>query len=85
MPTICAHARLVNQPELYQRLLDIYPSPRERPRVLPGHDRRDDRRDVYEAIDRYAKQDAIAYVHFRNVRGKVPSTTRSSSTRATST
>jgi mannonate dehydratase len=27
---------------------------------------------VYEAIDRYSRQDAIAYVHFRNVRGKVP-------------
>ena len=28
--------------------------------------------DVYEAIDRYAGQQKIAYVHFRNVRGKVP-------------
>ena len=28
--------------------------------------------DVYEAIDSYAGQQAIAYVHFRNVRGKVP-------------
>jgi len=27
---------------------------------------------VYEAIDRYAGQQKIAYVHFRNVRGKVP-------------
>ena len=28
--------------------------------------------DVYEAIDRYSRQGNIAYVHFRNVRGKVP-------------
>lgn len=28
--------------------------------------------DVYEATDRYCGQDAIAYVHCRNVRGKVP-------------
>ena len=28
--------------------------------------------DVYEAIDRYAAQGKIGYVHFRNVRGKVP-------------
>jgi mannonate dehydratase len=28
--------------------------------------------DVYEAIDKYSKQGNIAYVHFRNVRGKVP-------------
>jgi mannonate dehydratase len=40
---------------------------------------------VYEAIDRYSRQGSIAYVHFRNVRGRVPSTTRCSSTRGTST
>ena len=28
--------------------------------------------DVYEAIDTYSKAGRIAYVHFRNVRGKVP-------------
>jgi mannonate dehydratase len=28
--------------------------------------------DVYAAIDQYSRQGAIAYVHFRNVRGKVP-------------
>jgi mannonate dehydratase len=28
--------------------------------------------DVYEAIDTYSKGGHIAYVHFRNVRGKVP-------------
>jgi mannonate dehydratase len=28
--------------------------------------------DVYEAIDTYSKSGQIAYVHFRNVRGKVP-------------
>jgi mannonate dehydratase len=28
--------------------------------------------DVYEATEHYARQSAIAYLHFRNVRGKVP-------------
>ena len=28
--------------------------------------------DVYEAIETYSKTGRIAYVHFRNVRGKVP-------------
>ena len=28
--------------------------------------------DVYEAIRRFASQRKICYVHFRNVRGKVP-------------
>jgi mannonate dehydratase len=28
--------------------------------------------DVYEAVDRYSCQGKLAYVHLRNVRGKVP-------------
>ena len=28
--------------------------------------------DVYESTDRYSRQGKIAYVHFRNVRGKAP-------------
>jgi mannonate dehydratase len=28
--------------------------------------------DVYEAVDQYSRQNRIAYVHFRNVTGKVP-------------
>jgi mannonate dehydratase len=28
--------------------------------------------DVYEALDRHSRQGNIAYVHFRNVRGRVP-------------
>jgi mannonate dehydratase len=28
--------------------------------------------DVYEATDTYSKQNKIAYVHFRNIVGKVP-------------
>jgi len=27
---------------------------------------------VYEAVDTYSKANAIGYIHFRNVRGKVP-------------
>jgi mannonate dehydratase len=28
--------------------------------------------DVYEAVDTYSQQGRIAYLHFRNVRGRVP-------------
>ena len=27
---------------------------------------------IYEALDTYSRQNKIAYIHFRNVRGKVP-------------
>ena len=66
-------ARLVNRPELYQRLLDIYPSPNNALEFCQGTiaEMRGEM-DVYEAIDRYSRQGNIAYVHFRNVRGKVP-------------
>jgi mannonate dehydratase len=28
--------------------------------------------DIYEAVDEYSRQGKLAYVHFRNVTGKVP-------------
>jgi mannonate dehydratase len=28
--------------------------------------------DIYETVDRYSRQGKIAYVHLRNIRGKVP-------------
>jgi D-mannonate dehydratase len=31
--------------------------------------------DLYRTVDEYSKADRLAYVHFRNVRGKVPNYT----------
>jgi mannonate dehydratase len=28
--------------------------------------------DIYEEVDRYSRQGRLGYVHFRNIRGKVP-------------
>jgi len=74
MPAIRGTARLVYKPELYQRLLDLYPSHANALEFCQGTiaEMRGGAMDVYEAIDRYTKQNAIAYVHFRNVRGQVP-------------
>jgi mannonate dehydratase len=73
MSTIRGTARLVYKPELYQKLLDIYPSQANALEFCAGTiaEMRGEM-DVYEAIDRYSRQGAIAYVHLRNVRGKVP-------------
>ena len=75
LPVVRGTARLVYKPELYQRLLDIYPSHANALEFCQGTvaEMVSDEMDVYDAIDRYAGQSAIAYVHFRNVRGKVPS------------
>ena len=73
MPTLRGHARLVYKPELYQKLLDIYPSPSNALEFCQGTvAEMQGEMDVYEAVDTYSKQGAIGYVHFRNVKGKVP-------------
>ncbi|MBB3930326.1 mannonate dehydratase [Kaistia hirudinis] len=64
--------RLVNQPALYQRLLDIVPRPANALEFCLGTIAEMSEGDVYEAVDTYSQQERIAYLHFRNVRGRVP-------------
>ncbi|HEX9484039.1 MAG TPA: mannonate dehydratase [Gemmatimonadaceae bacterium] len=65
-------ARLVNQPQKYQNVLDIASSRANALELCLGslQEMRDG--NVLDAIAHYGAQRAIAYVHFRNVRGKVP-------------
>jgi mannonate dehydratase len=65
-------ARLVNQPDEYQRVLDLVPSPANALEFCLGSLQEMREGDVYESIAEYGRQGKIAYVHFRNVRGKVP-------------
>ena len=65
--------RLVWRPELYDRLLDLAPSPSNKLEFclgtlaeMPGHD-------LCETLTHYLDRDALGYVHFRNVRGTAPS------------
>lgn len=73
MPTLRDTARLVFQPDLYDRLLGLYPSPSNAVEFCIGTIAEMTEGDVYETIERYLDRQAIAYIHFRNVRGKVPS------------
>ena len=72
MPTLRGHARLVYQPRLYQKLLDIAPSRANGLEFCLGTLAEMTEGDVYDVVDHYSKQDALCYVHFRNVHGKVP-------------
>ncbi len=72
MPTMRAQPRLVYRPDLYQRLLDRRPSPSNALEFCLGSIAEMAEGDVYDAVDRYSAQRRIAYVHFRNVVGKVP-------------
>ena len=72
MPTLRGTARLVYQPSLYQKLLDMRPSPSNKLEFCIGSLAEMSEGDIYEVVDTYSRQNALAYVHFRNVRGKVP-------------
>jgi mannonate dehydratase len=64
--------RLVYQPHLYQRLIDLVPSPSNALELCVGTLGEMTEGDVYDAVDRYSRQGKIAYLHLRNVKGKVP-------------
>lgn len=72
MPYVRNTPRLVYQPDLYQRLIDIKPSPSNNLEFCLGSIAEMTEGDVYEATDIYSKQDKISYIHFRNITGKVP-------------
>lgn len=64
--------RLVYRPELYQRLLDRFPSPAVGLEFCLGTLAEMQDGDIYQTIRHYLCQGRVAYIHFRNVRGKVP-------------
>jgi mannonate dehydratase len=72
MPNMRQQPRLVYQPHMYQRLIDLAPSGSNSLELCVGTMAEMTEGDIYDAIDRYSKQGRIAYVHLRNVAGKVP-------------
>jgi mannonate dehydratase len=65
-------ARLVSQPAKYDRLLDIVDSPSNATELCLGSLQEMREGDIYDTVRRIARRDRIGYIHFRNVRGKVP-------------
>src|SRR3989449_1347763 len=57
---------------MYQRLLHLAPSRCNALELCVGTLAEMTEGDVYEAVDRYSKQGKIAYIHLRNIIGKVP-------------
>ena len=72
MPYVRNTPRLVFQPDMYQKLIDMNPSPSNNLEFCLGSIAEMTEGDVYNATDVYSKQDKIAYIHFRNIKGKVP-------------
>lgn len=72
LPVIRQTPRLVYQPHLYQKLIDMKPSPSNNLEFCLGTISEMTEGDIYEATDNYTRQGKVAYVHCRNVVGKVP-------------
>lgn len=75
VPRMRRQPRLVHQPHMYQRLLDIVPSPANALEFCLGTLQEMTEGDIYEACERHSREGDIAYIHFRNVRGKAPAYT----------
>jgi|HubBroStandDraft_5_1064220.scaffolds.fasta_scaffold05309_2 mannonate dehydratase len=72
MPFMRQQPRLVYQQSMYQRLIDIAPSPSNMLEFCLGTLAEMTEGDLYAAVEQYSSQKRLAYVHFRNVSGKVP-------------
>jgi len=72
MPTIRGQPRLVYQPRLYQKVIDLNPSPANQLEFCIGSLAEMTEGDIYEVVDQYSRQRRLGYVHLRNVRDKVP-------------
>jgi len=72
MPTMRQQPRLVYQPQMYQRLIDLAPSRNNALELCVGTLAEMTEGNIYHAVDQYSRQGKIAYIHLRNVVGKVP-------------
>jgi mannonate dehydratase len=71
-PFVRGQPRLVFQPQLYQKVIDLHPSPANALEFCIGSLAEMTDGDIYDVVDRYSRQHRLGYVHLRNVRGKVP-------------
>ncbi len=72
MPTMRRQPRLIYQPYMYQRVLDRFASDSNALELCVGTLAEMTAGNVYDAVEEYSRQGKIAYVHLRNVKGKVP-------------
>jgi mannonate dehydratase len=72
VPVLRGQPRLVYQPWMYQQLLDLQPSRANALEFCLGSLAEMTEGDIYDVVDQYSRQGKVAYVHFRNVAGKVP-------------
>lgn len=72
LPELRGTARLFYLPGEYERLLEVSDSPANTFEFCMGTLQEMQEGDIYSLLDKYARAGRIAYIHFRNVKGKVP-------------
>ncbi len=72
LPMMRQQPRLVYQPSIYRRVIELNPSPANCFEFCLGTLAEMTEGDVCQAADEYSRLGRLAYVHFRNVHGKVP-------------
>ncbi|MGA7340896.1 MAG: mannonate dehydratase [Terracidiphilus sp.] len=72
VPFLRRQPRLVYQQSMFQRLIDISPSPSNMLEFCLGTLAEMTEGDLYRTVEQYSRQKRLAYVHFRNVSGKAP-------------
>lgn len=72
-PVLRRTPRLVYQPSMYRRLLELYPSRYNALEFCLGTLAEMTEGDIYAVTEEFVRGGNVAYIHFRNVRGKVPS------------
>lgn len=65
-------AKLINSHDAYRRAFEIDPSPNNRAELCLGCLQEMAEGDIYETVAEFARQGRIGYIHFRNVKGKIP-------------
>ncbi|WP_306118944.1 MULTISPECIES: mannonate dehydratase [unclassified Roseitalea] len=65
-------AKLINSHDAYRRAFALAPSPANKAELCLGCLQEMADGDIYRTVAEFARQDRIGYIHFRNVRGKVP-------------
>lgn len=72
LPEVRKQPRLIYQPQHYDTLLELNNSPNNQLEFCLGSLAEMTEGDVYDAVDHFTSMNKVAYIHFRNIRGKVP-------------
>ena len=72
LPLLRNTGRILKNPSEYERLININKSPSNQIEMCLGSIQEMEEDGLEKYLDKFSKEDRIAYIHFRNVKGKIP-------------